>query len=79
MYTATILLETFERAKQFVQICSEQPFNIEVAAGNMVVHAKSIIGVLSMDLTEPMKLTVKKGDETAVEQFKERIAPFFTA
>ncbi len=76
MYTATILLNTFENAKQFVQICSEQSFNIEVSAGNMVVHAKSIIGVLSMDLTEPMQLTVKKGDTTAVEQFAGRIAPF---
>jgi phosphotransferase system HPr-like phosphotransfer protein len=76
MFTATILLGTFENAKQFVQICSEQPFNIEVSAGNMVVHAKSIIGVLSMDLTEPMKLTVKQGNAAAVEQFAERITPF---
>ena len=76
MYTATILLNTFENAKKFVQICSEQPFNIEVSAGNMVVHAKSIIGVLSMELTEPMKLTVKKGDPAAVQQFADRIAPF---
>ncbi len=76
MYTATILLNTFENAKQFVQICSEQSFNIEVSAGNMVVHAKSIIGVLSMDLTEPMKLTVKKGDTAAVKQFADRIASF---
>lgn len=76
MYTATVLLNTFENAKQFVQICSEQPFNIEVAAGDMVVHAKSIIGVLSMDLAEPMKLTIKKGDTAAVEQFADRIAPF---
>ena len=59
-----------------MQICSEQPFNIEVSAGDMVVHAKSIIGVLSMDLTEPMKLTVRKGDAAAVAQFADRIVPF---
>ena len=76
MYSATIQLNTFENAKQFVQICSEQNFNIEVSAANVVVHAKSIIGVLSMDLTEPMQLTVKKGDTAAVEQFIARIAPF---
>ncbi len=76
MYTATIFLGTFERAKQFVQLCSEQPFNIEVAACDMVVHAKSIIGVLSMDLTVPMKLTVKKGEEVALQRFADRIAPF---
>jgi len=76
MYTATILLETFEKAKKFVQICSRQSFNIEVSAGNMVVHAKSIIGVLSMDLTEPMKLSVKKGEKADIENFAAQIAPF---
>ena len=76
MYTATILLKTFDNAKQFVQICSEQAFNIEVSAGNMVVHAKSIIGVLSMDLSEPMQLTVKKADTEALEQFAARISAF---
>ncbi len=78
MYKATIYLGNFEQAKKFVQICGAQPFTIEVSSGDMVIHAKSIIGVLSMDLTQPMELRVRKGDPQAVEAFVERIQPFTT-
>ncbi len=76
MYKTTIILHSLEQAKQFVHICSAEEFNIELAAGNTVVHAKSIIGVLSMDLSTPMELTVKKGDPAAIEVFAAKLAPF---
>ncbi len=76
MYKTTIILHTLEQAKQFVHICGAQEFNIELAAGNTVVHAKSIIGVLSMDLSTPMEVSVEKGDPAAIERFAQTLAPF---
>lgn len=76
MYKTTIILHSLEQAKQFVQICGSQEFNIELAAGNKVVHAESIIGVLSMDLSTPMELSVQKGDPASIEAFATKLAPF---
>lgn len=76
MYKATILLENLEKAREFVQICSAQEFNIELSAGEKVVHAKSIIGVLSMNLAEKMELSVAKGDAQAIERFAQKLSPF---
>ncbi len=76
MYKTTIVLHSLQQAKQFVQICSEQDFSIELSAGDRVVHAKSIIGVLSMDLSEPMELSVEQGDANAIAQFAEKLEPF---
>lgn len=76
MYKTTIILHSLEQAKEFVHICGAQEFNIELAAGEKVVHAKSIIGVLSMDFDLPMELSVKKGDAAAIERFAEKLTPF---
>lgn len=76
MYKTTVILHTLEQAKDFVQICGEQPFSIDLCAGNTVVHAKSIIGVLSMELSTPMELRVESGEQNAVSDFAKRIVSF---
>lgn len=76
MYRQTIVLNTLEQAKQFVHVCTAQEFNIELIAGDKVVHAKSIIGVLSMELGQPLVVSVEKEDLAAVEAFAEKLKPF---
>lgn len=76
MYKTTIVLNSLQQAKQFVQLCSEQDFNIDLSTGDRVVHAKSIIGVLSMDLSEPMEVSVKQGNEDAIALFSAKLEPF---
>ncbi len=76
MYKTTIVLHSLQQAKQFVQICSAEDFNIELSCGDRIVHAKSIIGVLSMDLSEPMELSVKQGDTESIARFSQKLAPF---
>lgn len=79
MYKVTVKLDTLQQAKQFVHICSAEEFNIELSAGDRVVHAKSIIGVLSMELSVPMELSVEKGDPAAIAAFAEKLKPFMIA
>lgn len=76
MVTTSITLHSLEDARRFVQICSEQKFNIDLVAGSSVVHAKSIIGVLSMDFTQPMQVQVTSGETAAVDGFFQKIALF---
>lgn len=45
-----IRLQSVEDAKKFVQITTECDFDVDLYDNSIVVDAKSIIGVLSMDL-----------------------------
>lgn len=76
MYKTTVILSNFAQLKAFVQVCSEQTFSIDLADGERVVHAKSIIGVLSMPFGQPLQLSVAAGDAAAIRVFAERLQPF---
>ena len=76
MYKTTLIWHTLEEARRFVQLCSSQPFSIDLTDGDCVVHAQSIIGVLSLPMGEPLTLSVAKGEEKAVAAFGEQLKPF---
>lgn len=54
-----IKLPAVDDAKQFVSVASKCDFDIDVFYNRVVIDAKSIMGVLSLDLTRD--LTVKYG------------------
>lgn len=65
-----IRLKTVAEAKEFVNIASKCDFDIDICYNHIVIDAKSILGVLSMDLTR--ELTVKwYGDDEVFEHFLE--------
>ena len=51
MYKTTVVWHSREEAHRFVQLCSSQPFSIDLSDGDCVVHAQSIIGVLSLPMS----------------------------
>lgn len=54
MLEKTIVLKDFTAVKNFVDIASSKPYDIELLSGKYVVNAKSIMGVFSLDLTKPL-------------------------
>ena len=46
-----IMLPTLEAAKEFVAEAAKCDFDIDVFYNRMIIDAKSILGVLSLDLT----------------------------
>ncbi|MBD9002273.1 MAG: HPr family phosphocarrier protein, partial [Coprococcus catus] len=50
MNEKNIVLNNVEAAKEFVKAASECDFDIDVRYNRFLVDAKSILGVLSMDL-----------------------------
>ena len=79
MYKTTVIWHSREEAHRFVQLCSSQPFSIDLSDGDCVVHAQSIIGVLSLPMGKPLTLSVQKGDENAVAAFSEQLKPFLVS
>ena len=73
-----ILLPTIDDAKMFVAAATQCDFDIDVYYNRVVIDAKSILGVLSLDLRNV--LTVQyDGENVAFEAFLEKMAVKRTA
>ena len=73
-----ILLPTIDDAKMFVAAATQCDFDIDIYYNRVVIDAKSILGVLSLDLRNV--LTVQyDGENEAFEAFLEKMAVKRTA
>ena len=51
-------INSVEKVKVFVQITSRFDFEADLVSGKYVVDAKSIMGIFSLDLASPIKMTI---------------------
>ena len=65
MIEQKVFLETLDDVKSFVAIAANKPYDIELLSGKYIINAKSVMGVLSLDLTHP--LTMVANTETDEE------------
>lgn len=73
-----IMLPTMADAKRFVDEATRCDFDIDVFYNRVTIDAKSILGVLSLDLTHV--LTVQfQGSNERFERFLESISPESTS
>ena len=62
-----VLLNSINDVKQFVNLTCAQVFDIDIVSGRYVIDAKSIMGLFSVDLTKPVKVSIQGTDEEAAE------------
>ncbi len=60
----TVLLSSINDVKAFVNAVSKYDFEIDLTSGRYVVDAKSIMGIFSLDLTQPIKVEAHSDDCT---------------
>ena len=53
MKSIRISLELAQRVKDFASITQKYPYEILLKNGKYVVDAKSVLGILSLDLSQP--------------------------
>ena len=73
MRRCQVLLSSVDLVKDFVRLVNQFPGQISIVSGPYVVDAKSIMGIFSLNLNEPV--TVEMKDDVPVE-LMERLAPF---
>ena len=64
---------TVDEVKEFVAAASKCDFDIDISYNRFVVDAKSIVGVLGLDLKHPLTVSYNGYDE-GFEQFMNRLA-----
>jgi len=64
MKSINIMLKSINDVKDFVNIASKYDFDIDLTSGRYVIDAKSIMGIFSLDLSKPIKVTMHCDDCT---------------
>ena len=57
-----IRLSSIEDVRNFVEVVRQYEGDIDLASGRYVVDAKSIMGIFSLDLANPITMTIHKDD-----------------
>lgn len=71
-----IRLQSISDVKDFVRIANTFPCEVDLSSGRYVVDAKSMMGLLSLDLTKPVTVTIHRDiDQNLIDQLK----PFVTS
>lgn len=73
MKTVMIRLATIEDIRNFVSAVLSFDFEIDLRSGRYLIDAKSIMGIFSLDLMNPIELIAHTED---TETLMAKIAPF---
>ncbi|RPF47445.1 phosphotransferase system HPr-like phosphotransfer protein [Hydrogenoanaerobacterium saccharovorans] len=73
MKEVTILLNTINDVKIFVNTVSKYDFDVDLVSGRYAIDAKSIMGIFSLDLSKPIKMQVYSDN---CDAFMDEIKPF---
>lgn len=63
-----IRLSTIEDVRNFVNAVTACEFDVDLASGRYIVDAKSIMGIFSLDLLNPIRMTVHADECDAFEK-----------
>lgn len=75
MVEMKIVLTTINDINNFVNSVSRYDFGIDLSSGRYIVDGKSIMGILSLDLSHPISLRAYTNDPA----FAENMKPFAAA
>lgn len=76
MQVMNIRLSTVDQVEKFVNIVNKAPYDVDLATSRYTVNAKSLMGVYSLDLSQPLKV-IMFGDDCCelckeLEAFQEK-------
>ena len=76
MKNAMIRLSSIQDVRNFVAIVTKYNIDIDLSSGRYVVDAKSIMGIFSLDLLNPITLSAHTNDEAEEKALFEELKPY---
>lgn len=71
MIEKKVFFKTLDHVKDFVSLAATKNYDIELLSGKYVVNGKSIMGVLSLDLTVPITVVANTAQDPELENLLE--------
>ena len=75
MKTVDISLNSIDRVKHFVNDINRFDNDFDLVSGRYVIDAKSIMGIFSLDLSQPISLCIH-ADDKEVASILEMLQPY---
>ena len=76
MQKTEILLSSVKDVRDFVNIVNRTDADIDLVSGRYVVDAKSIMGIFSLDLMQPIELKARTEDDAILSELMGALKPF---
>ena len=70
MKKVKVSLNSIEKVKRFVNDINRFDFDFDLVSGRYVIDAKSIMGIFSLDLSQPIELDIHADSEKLDEVLK---------
>lgn len=74
--TRVIKLNSIEKVKDFVKRVSTFECDVDIKYGRYVIDAKSVMSIFSLDLLNPLKVSINSDDEEEIKRFNELMEEF---
>ena len=71
-----IKLNTLDKVRKFSEIVSVMEEDIDIIVGRYVVDAKSVLGILSIDLNRMLRVKIHTSDIDRCKEFQEEMKEF---
>lgn len=75
MKTVKISLNSIDKVKSFVNEISQYNYDFDLVSGRYVIDAKSIMGIFSLDLANPIDLNIH-ASESDIEEILEHLKTY---
>lgn len=66
MKTVKISLNSIDKVKSFVNVIGQFDSDFDLISGRYVIDAKSIMGIFSLDLSQPIDLTIHADNDADI-------------
>ncbi len=63
MKEVQISLDSIEKVRDFVNVIAKFNTDFDITSGTKTIDAKSIVGILTLNLSKPMDLTIRDNDK----------------
>jgi Phosphotransferase system, HPr-related proteins len=64
-------LDTFEKIKRFINVANRLDCELDLISGRYVVDGKSIMGIFSLDLSNPIEVRIISQNSQVPEELDE--------
>lgn len=75
MINVQISLNSIDKVKSFVNAITQFDCDFDLISGRYVIDAKSIMGIFSLDLSNPLQLQIEDWKEEYAEVIKKYLSP----
>jgi hypothetical protein len=71
-----VLLNSVNKVNKFTKIVDNIGEDLDIKGGRYIVNAKSILGIFSLNLAEPLELIIHTEDDERINQIKDLLVDY---